>query len=140
MTLKSALQDVKETTLAAIAGLFGKLAYLASLRRGHGQYEHWGMQSVHGVESSARALKTVHSEILKNVLRAPLEALEQDLQLSSSSSGVDADRYVEQLRGNFAELLPDGLQDSPSSTHLSSVLLALSHLEKNRERATRLTS
>ena len=33
MTLKSALQDVKETTLAAVSGLLGKLAYLASLRR-----------------------------------------------------------------------------------------------------------
>ena len=31
MTLKSALQDVKETTLAAVSGLLGKLAYLASL-------------------------------------------------------------------------------------------------------------
>jgi hypothetical protein len=33
MTLKSALQDVKETTLAAVSGLLGKLAYVASLRR-----------------------------------------------------------------------------------------------------------
>jgi len=27
MTLKSALQDLKETTLAAVSGLLGKLAY-----------------------------------------------------------------------------------------------------------------
>ena len=57
MTLKSALQDVKETTLAAVSGLLGKLAYLASLRRGQGRYEHWGMELVHGPESSERALK-----------------------------------------------------------------------------------
>ena len=36
MTLKSALQDVKENTLAAVSGLLGKLAYLASLRRAQG--------------------------------------------------------------------------------------------------------
>jgi len=44
MTLKSALQDLKETTLAAVSGLLGKLAYMASLRRGEGRYEHWGMR------------------------------------------------------------------------------------------------
>ena len=57
MTLKSALQDVKETTLAAVAGLLGKLAYLASLRGAQGRYEHWGLEAVHGPESSERALK-----------------------------------------------------------------------------------
>ena len=56
MTLKSALQDVKETTLAAVSGLLGKLVYLASLRRAQGRYEHWGMELVHGPESSERAL------------------------------------------------------------------------------------
>ncbi len=64
MTLKSALQDVKETTLAAVSGLLGKLAYLASLRRAQGRYEHWGMELVHGPESSERALKTAHAEIV----------------------------------------------------------------------------
>ena len=57
MTLKSALQDVKETTLAAISGLLGKLVYLASLRRAQGRYEHWGMDLVHGPESAERAWK-----------------------------------------------------------------------------------
>src|SRR5438477_13190811 len=77
MTLKSALQDVKETTLSAVAGLLGKLAYLASLRR-KGRYAHWGMESVHGLESSERALRTVHAEVLKSVLRAPISTLEED--------------------------------------------------------------
>ena len=39
MTLKSALQDVKETTLAAISGMLAKLVYLASLRRAQGRYD-----------------------------------------------------------------------------------------------------
>ena len=55
MSLKSALQDIKETTLSAVSGLLGKLAYLASLRGGQGRYEHWGMESIHGPESSERA-------------------------------------------------------------------------------------
>src|ERR1051326_920540 len=87
MTLKSALQDVKETTLSAISGLLGKLSYLASLRR-HGRYNHWGMQIVHGEESSERALKAAHAEVVAGVLRTPLPALLEDLQESSRGRGV----------------------------------------------------
>ena len=140
MTLKSALQDVKETTLAAVSGLLGKLAYLASLRRAQGRYEHWGMELVHGAESSERALRTAHAEIVAGVLRTPLESLVEDLQESSRGSGLDAKLYVEGMRDHFEELLPGERQDSAVATHLNSVLLALSSLEKNRGRATRSTS
>ena len=140
MTLKSALQDVKETTLAAVAGLLGKLAYLASLRRAHGRYEHWGMQAVHGAESSERALKTAHGEVVAGVLRMPLAQLEEDLLESSHESGVAARAYIQGMREGFDDLLPGDRKDSPEASHLNSVLLALSSLEKNRGRATRSTS
>jgi hypothetical protein len=139
MTLKSALQDVKETTLSAISGLLGKLSYLASLRR-HGRYNHWGMQIVHGEESSERALKAAHAEVVAGVLRTPLPALLEDLQESSRGSGVAPQAYVEEMREHFEALLPGDRQDTPSSAHLNSVLLALSSLEQNRGRATRSTS
>ena len=88
MTLKSALQDVKETTLAAVAGLLGKLTYLASLRRAQGRYQHWGMETIHGPESSERALRTAHSEVVAGILRTPLATLVEDLQESSQNSGI----------------------------------------------------
>jgi hypothetical protein len=140
MTLKSALQDFKETTLSAISGLLAKLAYLSSLRRAHGRYQHWGMEFVHGQESSERALKAAHSEILAGVLRTPLATLEQDLDESCRSSGIDGYQYAEKLRGELEDLVPEGRQNGPATSHLSSVLLALSRLERNRERATRSTS
>lgn len=140
MTLKSALQDVKETTLAAISGLFGKLAYLASLRQAHGHYEHWGMQLVHGVESSERALRTAHSEVVSGILRAPIESLERDLEKSSHDQGVRPRVYLKEMQDHFEDLLPGDRKDSPAATHLNSVLVSLSKLEKNRERATRSTS
>jgi hypothetical protein len=140
MTLKSAMQDVKETTLAAVSGLLGKLAYLASLRRGQGRYEHWGMELVHGAESSERALKTAHAEVVAGVLRTPLQSLVEDLDESSRDSGVAAGQYVEKLLKNFDDLLPGDRQDSESAAHLNSVLLALSNLQKNRGRSTRSIS
>ena len=140
MTLKSALQDVKETTLAAVSGLLGKLVYLSSLRHAQGRYEHWGMELVHGPESSERALKTAHAEIVAGVLRTPLASLVEDLKESSRDSGLAAAAYVAKMRDRFEDLLPGERQDSPAATHLNSVLLALSSLEKHRGRATRSIS
>jgi hypothetical protein len=140
MSLKSALQDIKETTLSAVSGWLGKLAYLASLRAGHGRYEHWGMEAIHGAESSERALRQAHAEVVTRVLRTPVASLVEDLKESSRASGIAGLQYVEEMRGRFEDLLPEGRQNSPASAHLNSVLVALSSLEKDRERATRSTS
>ena len=98
------------------------------------------MELVHGPESSERALKTAHTEIVAGVLRAPLASLVEDLYASSRSSGVVAHAYVEGMRDHFEDLLPGERLDSPAASHLSSVLLALSSLEKHRGRATRSIS
>jgi hypothetical protein len=140
MTLKSALQDVKETTLAAVSGLLGKLAYLGSLRRASGRYSHWGMVAVHGADSAERALRTAHTEVVSGILRTPLASLEGDLRKSSENSGLTPEAYVQELRARFDDLLPGERKETPAAGHLSSVLVALSSLEKNRERATRSTS
>jgi hypothetical protein len=140
MTLKSALQDVKETTLAAISGLLGKLDYLASLRRGRGRYEHWGLETVHGTDASERALRAAHGEVVTAVLRTRIADLAEDLDEASRDRGITAQVYVEKMREGFDDLLPEGRKDSPASAHLSSILLALSKLKKNRAHATPLTS
>lgn len=136
MTLKSALQDVKETTLGAVRGLLGKLFYLATLRRARGGYEHWGLEVVHGPESSDRALRTVHAEIVTAVLRMPLASLLDDLAESCRDANLAPHTYIEQLQNRFDVLLPGGGKDSPAAVHLSSVLAALSMLEQRRARAT----
>jgi len=140
MTLKSALQDIKETTLSAVSGLLGKLSYLASLRRGKGRYEHWGMKMVHGEDASERAIKAAHAEVVARVLQTPISELLEDLKESSQGCGVPPQVYVEQMRDRVDALLPEGRPDAPTSTHLNSVLLALSQLEQNRGPATRSTS
>jgi hypothetical protein len=135
MTLKSALQDLRETTLAAISGLLAKLAYLASLRRREGGYLHWGLTLIHGEESSERALKAAQTEVLSNVLRTPISALVEDLRESSQNSNQSAEAYVDGMRQQFSELLPS-VDDPASAAHLNSVLTALSSLEEARKRAT----
>jgi hypothetical protein len=131
VTLKSALQDLRETTLDAISGLLAKLDYLASLRRRDGGYSHWGLSLVHGEESSGRALKAAHTEVLSNVLRTPIAELEDDLHESSRDSQKSEEAYVEGMREQFDELLPSP-EDAASARHLNSVLVALSSLKKNQ--------
>ena len=139
MTLKSALQDLRETTLAAISGLLGKLSYLASLRRREGGYLHWGLSLVHGEESSERALRVAQTEALSNVLRTPISELVEDLRESNRNSDKTAEGYVENMREQFTELLPSA-DDAASAAHLNSVLIALSSLEKAQKAATPSTS
>jgi hypothetical protein len=139
MTLRSALQDLRETTLAAVSGLLEKLAYLGSLRHREGGYRHWGMSLVHGEEASDRALKAAHGEALSTVLRTPISALVEDVRESSQDSQQSAEAYVEGIREQFNDLLPSP-QDAVSASHLNSVLVALSSLEKNQKRATPSTS
>jgi hypothetical protein len=135
MTLKSALQDLREGTLAAVSGLLGKLAYLASLRNREGGYRHWGLSLVHGEDSSQRALKAAHTEVLSTVLRTPIAELVEDLRNSSKDSAKSGATYVEGMREQLNELIPSA-QDKASADHLNSVLVALSSLEKNQKRAT----
>lgn len=134
MTLKSALQDLRQTTLAAVSGLLAKLAYLGSLRRREGGYEHWGMSLVHGEESSERALRAAHTEVLSKVLRTPISDLQQDLNESTRSAEETPGACIERMREQFNQLLPS--PDPVSASHLNSVLVALSHLEKNQKPAT----
>jgi hypothetical protein len=139
MTFKSALQDLRETTLAAVSGLLAKLAYLASLRNRHGGYLHWGMSLIHGEEASDRALKAAHTEVLSSVLRTPISDLERDLRQSSADNDKTPAAYVEEMKAELAQLVPSP-QDAASTRHLNSVLIALSSLEKNRKPATPSTS
>ncbi len=135
MTLKSALQDLRETTLAAVAGLLARLSYLGSLRRQEGGYRHWGLSLIYGDEPSERALKAAHTEVLSKVLRTPISELEEDLQKSSQAGSKSSTRYVEGMQQQISQLLPSP-QDKVSASHLNSVLVALSALEKNRKPAT----
>jgi hypothetical protein len=135
VTFKSALQDLRETTLAAISGMLARLAYLASLRRHEGGYLHWGLSLIHGEASSDRALKAAQTEALSNVLRTPISELLEDLRESSQKSDKTPAAYVGGMREQFSELLPSA-EDAASAAHLNSVLIALSSLEETQKPAS----
>ena len=80
LRIQPVVRDLTATTLAAIPNLFGRLAYVASLRDlSSGRYEHSGLAAVYPPDAVEEALKFCHQEIFQKVLETPLAALEQDL-------------------------------------------------------------
>lgn len=140
MTLKSALDDLSQTTLEAVSGCLKKLEYLSGLRRVRDDYWHWGFSKVHGETTAKKTLGEAHRAAVSEVLSTPLRTLLQDVKLSSESSGVDAEEYLQSLTRKEDNLLPSN-PGAGSARHLSSVLSALLGLERNRKRsATRRAS
>jgi len=131
MTLKSALEDVLETTLNAVSGIIGKLEYIAGLRDGNKKYTHWGLQRVHGEEATQQALAEAHRLLFLNILRTPLRMLKDDLKQSSEARQAATQEYVETLRSHRKNILPQDLAGG-SARHFSSVLRALSSLASNQ--------
>ena len=128
MALKSALEDVLGTTLAGVAGIAGKVEYVASLRdAASGNYSHWGLTRSYGEAAAQQALAEAHRLMFLTLLRTPLRALYDDVMVSSRALQITAVEYVERLRSRGQALLPRDLGGG-SARHFSSVLQALSLL------------
>ena len=128
MTLKSALEDLLGTTLAGVAGIAGKIEYVASLRdTASGAYSHWGLTRAYGETAAQHALAEAHRLMFLRLLRTPLRALRDDVVVSSGALQMTAGEYVERLRNHAPALLPPDLGGG-SARHFSSVLHALSIL------------
>jgi hypothetical protein len=140
MTLKSALEDLQQNTLSALSGLLARLVYLGSLRRENGRYEHWGMKSVYGAETAEQAIRAAHAETVAGILKTPLAALEEDVEVSRAESANSAPAYLKDVRDHFEDMLPAGQVDAPRAAHLNSVLAALLSLKRHPTSATRSAS
>lgn len=131
MTLKSIAEDLQERTLRAVAGLLGKLVYLAGLRQQDGTYKHWGLSRIHGEAATERALSDAHKGLVSKILRMPLRRLLEDVEDSSGSEDRKKAEFLERLNERPAQLAPPA-PGAGSVRHLNSVLHALSSLVKHR--------
>ena len=128
MTLKSALEDLLGTTLAGVAGIAGKIEYVAGLRdTASGAYSHWGLTRAYGEAAAQRALAEAHRLLFLRLLRTPLRILRDDVVVSSEALQMTAGEYVKRLRSRGPALLPPDLGGG-SARHFNSVLQALSIL------------
>lgn len=134
MPLKSALEDLSETTLAGVAGIVGKIDYVASLRDGaSGSYSHWGLSRTHGEPTAQRVLAEAHRALFLTMLSTPLARLRDEVVISSGALQIPAGDYMQELRRRGTALLPQDLGGG-SARHFNSVLHALSILVLNSAR------
>jgi hypothetical protein len=130
MTLHSALEDLRLTTLNAISGSLRKLEYLAGLRSTRGTYDHWGLARVYGELAAKKAIEQEHRALISTVLATSIQLLLEDVEQSSQLEQVTPTQYLARLKRE-PRLLPPN-PGAGSEEHLSSVLDALSSLLRNR--------
>jgi hypothetical protein len=131
MTLNSALEDLRWTTLKALMDGLQRLEYLSKLREPGGTYAHWGLARVHGELAASRALVQEHHMLVSRVLATPIARLFEDLERSSRLAGLTPEDYIKQLSARGASLLPPE-PGAGAERHLNSVLHVLSCLTRTR--------
>jgi hypothetical protein len=138
MKLKSALEDLHETTVEALEGCLRRLEYFGGLRSNDkndknkdGEYKHWGLARVYGELPAKKALVQTHRSLVSQILATPIKSLLEEIDTSSALTGLPPASYVEKLRNPDLNLLPPA-PGPGSARHLNSVLQALSALLKNR--------
>ena len=81
MLERTATADLFKNTLSRIPTMFGRLAYLASLRGpDSGVYGHHGLTLMFGREESRKALVSSHEQVFLEWIKLPLEEKNQDLR------------------------------------------------------------
>jgi hypothetical protein len=116
---RSAAGDLWKHTLSRIPTIYGRLAYLSSLRDPNsGVYRHHGLSALFGRDESSRALKESHRSVFQDWLNLPLP--EKYAELLSylgnleDSSTVVLDHWIKAQV--YKRLLPDGAR--PMETEL----------------------
>ena len=110
MKLKSALEDLHDTTVEALDGCLRRLEYFGGLRSHNknkdGEYKHWGLARVYGDLPAKRALVQTHRSLVSQILATPIKSLLEEIDTSSALTGLPPASYVESLRNPDLNLLP----------------------------------
>ncbi|MGE5488006.1 MAG: hypothetical protein ACM3ZB_09340 [bacterium] len=100
---RGAAADLWRRTLSQVPTLFGRLAYLASLRDSNtGRYEHFGLSQAFGEIEADRVLRESHEQTFSEWLCQPLEMQQADL-----------DQYLSELKGERAAVLATWMRLAP---------------------------
>ena len=139
MAVNSAYEDLRERTLGRIAGMWGKLTYLADRRSADGSYQHWGFERAHGTAIAQDTFDRVHRSVIETILQTRLRALREDLEQTSAAGGTSPVSYVSKLSGGMRRLLPSGCP-KVTEIHLTSILKILAILEARSQPGSRSSS
>ena len=130
---QSALADLWKHTLSGISSVYGRLAYLSSLRDPNsGHYRHHGLSTAFGREESTEALRQSHEQVFREWLKLPLAAKSSDLREylagAEEKPGVVAGNW---LKTSYYETLPPDRATRPQRAQFRQELETLLQLLRN---------
>lgn len=121
---KSASDDLRNRTLAAIPGELARLVYLASTRDyNSGRYHHEGLSARFGFEQAQEALREAHRAAFFRLCSLSLEQLVEELEIYLRASHEPAGDFIE----TWQELAPYRIA-IPKETDAAQVQLFLSNV------------
>jgi hypothetical protein len=127
MNVADSLENFVRRTLGVVPGLWHKLAYLASLRKDSGEYEHWGLSKRYGNEATRSALGSAHSGVFIDVLRKPVSTLLDEVKENAAEQNLPEKEYVEELWLSRKPMIPTHLAGG-SQKHFELTLKTLRSL------------
>jgi hypothetical protein len=92
MPLLSAHQDFMQRTISSVGNVWKRLLFTASLRTDAGQYHHWGLERVHGLEESRAAIEKAHRDLIVKLLEMPVEDAVRDAERVEDTQELELKR------------------------------------------------
>lgn len=111
--LLKVVEDFKKYTLQALPTMVEKLAYISSLQSEEGRYTHWGLSRIFGDQKAQKAIRSVHSELALEMLRAPIRNI-----YGEYCTAVGQTQHPELLQGESFDLKAPLSDDELLSAHL----------------------
>lgn len=133
MELLDSLDNFLKRTLAAVPGLWHKLAYLGGLRKDSGDYDHWGLSKRYGADATKAALGSAHEQIFLDVLRKPVKRLLEEVKENAVEKELPEAEYVEELWISRDPMTPTDLGGG-SRRHFEVTLETLRSLVRRKSR------
>ena len=114
--LLNVAEDFKKYTLRSLPTLVEKLAYVSSLQSEEGRYTHWGLTRIFGDHRAQKAIRTAHSELALEMVRAPIRAVCHEYHRAAENT-----QHPEILKPEALALKAPATGDELLSAHLQLV-------------------
>ncbi len=125
---RSAAGDLWKHTLSRIPTVFGRIAYLASLRDpSSGVYRHHGLSGVFGREESTQALRSSHEEVFLEWIALPMREKRADVEAYLNSLDDPREAVIEHLLRTeiYRAQVPGTAEEMERELYLSDLITLL---------------
>src|SRR6267143_5920871 len=136
--IEPAVRDLRNRTLARLAGDVSRLVYLASSRDlNTGRYFHDGLAFHFSENVASKAMAACHAEVFDRLVYCSLEELIEELRNYIFSTSVRQKDFLQSWThlGSYRVTIPSECDETAAEIFLSNVKIALAILQTRQESA-----